>query len=80
MTTKTIAKVWLAALTISLALTLVWETVISYTREAPETIPPNGVVGKYEQDDRYYLKLIVEVTPDEYITYDVGDEYGREQE
>ena len=46
----------------------------------PKTIPPNGVVEKFERNDKCYLKVVLEVTPDEYITYDVGDEYGRTEE
>lgn len=35
------------------------------------------VVNKVESNGRYYLEIGVEVTPEEYIGYDVGDEYEK---
>lgn len=33
------------------------------------------IVNKYEECDRYYLLLETEITPEEYIGYDIGDDY-----
>ena len=49
----------------------------SYETDTTKAFPPNGVVDKYETEDGYYLRLVVEVSPDDYIRYDIGDEYGR---
>ena len=39
--------------------------------------PPKAypIVSKHEQDDKCYLMIEVEVSPEEYIGYDTGDEY-----
>lgn len=37
-----------------------------------------SIIDKYESDGRCYLNLEVEVTPEEYIGYDIGDEYTKE--
>lgn len=73
---------WIAIilLTISMALFLVGVVHVTDTEDEPKTIPPNGVVEKFERNGKCYLKVVFEVTPDEYITYDVGDEYGRTEE
>lgn len=34
------------------------------------------VVGKYEQDGKCYIAVEVEVSPEEYIGYDIGDKYN----
>ena len=34
-----------------------------------------SIVDKYEYEDQCYLQIEVEVSPEEYIGYDIGDEY-----
>lgn len=35
------------------------------------------IVDKYEHDGKCYVEIVVEISPEEYIGYDVGDEYER---
>lgn len=41
---------------------------------APE-LEPYEIVDKYEEDGRCYVEIWHEVTPEEYIGLDIGDEY-----
>lgn len=44
--------------------------------EAPET---RQIVNKYEADGKCYIQTWIEITPEEYIGYDIGDEYKEKQ-
>ena len=44
------------------------------TKSEPTTYP---IVDKYEHNGKCYLAIEIEVSPEEYIGYDVGDEYER---
>ena len=33
------------------------------------------IVDKYEHDGKCYLAIEIEISPEEYIGYDIGDEY-----
>lgn len=44
--------------------------------EAPET---RQIVDKYEADGKCYIQTWIEITPEEYIGYDIGDEYKEKQ-
>lgn len=44
------------------------------TQSEPTAYP---IVDKYEHDGKCYVEIVVEITPEEYIGYDVGDEYER---
>lgn len=43
-----------------------------WINEDPITCP---IVDKYEYEDQCYLQIEMEVSPEEYIGYDIGDEY-----
>lgn len=45
---------------------------VSCAKQGPKYYP---IVDKYEVKDKHYLVLSVEVTPEEYIGYDIGDDY-----
>ena len=36
------------------------------------------VTDKYEMDGKCYIQTWIEITPEEYIGYDIGDEYKEE--
>ena len=44
--------------------------------EAPEA---RQIVDKYEADGKCYIQTWIEITPEEYIGYDIGDEYKEKQ-
>ena len=37
------------------------------------------IVDKYEADGKCYIQTCIEITPEEYIGYDIGDEYKEEK-
>lgn len=43
------------------------------TQSEPTAYP---IVDKYEHDGKCYLAIEIEISPEEYIGYDIGDEYG----
>lgn len=44
---------------------------------AKSTPEPYEVVGKCEHDGKCYVETWIEVTPEEYIGLDIGDEFER---
>ena len=44
-------------------------------KTAEPTPEPSQVEAKYERDGRCFVEIWVEVTPEEYIGLDIGDEY-----
>lgn len=44
------------------------------SKDEPTTYP---IVDKYEHNGKCYVEIVVEISPEEYIGYDVGDEYER---
>lgn len=55
---------------ITIALMLMLLTACS--KSEPTTYP---IVDKYEHDGKCYVAIEVEITPENYIGYDIGDEY-----
>ena len=50
--------------------------IIFATCAAEERVPiPSQVEDKFERDGRCFVEIWVEVTPEEYIGLDIGDEY-----
>lgn len=49
--------------------------VLATCKAAKPTPEPSQVEAKYERDGRCFVEIWVEVTPEEYIGLDVGDEY-----
>lgn len=45
---------------------------VSVTHRAEKTYQ---VIDKYESENKCYVIVPIEVTPEEYIGYDIGDEY-----
>lgn len=58
-------------LLILLAIALMMLTACS--KSEPTTYP---IVDKYEHDGKHYIAIEREVTPEEYIGFDVGDDYA----
>lgn len=48
-------------------------TLTACSKSEPTTYP---IVDKYEHGGKCYLAIEVEISPEEYIGYDIGDEYG----
>lgn len=42
---------------------------------APTKTAEHEVVGKYEKDGKCYISVEVEISPEDYIGYDIGDNY-----
>ena len=47
-----------------------------YANPEPKTMQ---IVDKYEANGKCYIQTWIEITPEEYIGYDVGDEYEEKQ-
>ena len=60
---------------IILIIVLAVAIVIFAGRRTPSVIE-NEIVGKFAQDSKHYLTIVVEVSPEEYIGYDIGDKYN----
>lgn len=56
---------------ILIALMLMMFTACSQSE--PTTYP---IVDKYEHGGKCYLAIEIEISPEEYIGYDIGDDYG----
>lgn len=62
------------AITIGLMVLMCLITFIVIKQSDPQNYP---IVDKYEHDGKCYVEIVVEISPEEYIGYDVGDEYER---
>ena len=55
---------------------IILSLIILATCAAQEPTPePSQVEAKFERDGRCFVEIWVEVTPEEYIGLDIGDEY-----
>lgn len=77
MKNKWILFCFCALLSISVA-AITWVILDSwhYANPDPEVMQ---IVDKYEADGKYYIQTWIEITPEEYIGYDIGDEYEEKQ-
>lgn len=63
---------------VSLICFIIVALIVLVTCSAAESNPkPSQVEAKYERDGRCFVEIWVEVTPEEYIGLDVGDEFVR---
>ena len=69
------AKNKTSAIVSLVCLFLVVLIVLATCKAAEPTPEPSQVEAKYERDGRCFVEIWVEVTPEEYIGLDVGDEY-----
>ena len=69
--------IWAALISISVA-AIIWMILDSwhYANPDPKTMQ---IVDKYEADGKCYIQTWIEITPEEYIGYDIGDEYKEKQ-
>lgn len=42
----------------------------------PQSQAVGSIVNKYEADGKYFVEIQSEITADEYIGYDIGDDYS----
>lgn len=62
--------------TVALICFVIVSVLIFATCATQERVPiPSQVEDKFERDGRCYVEVWVEVTPEEYIGLDIGDEY-----
>ena len=54
---------------------LVAVIILATCKAAGPTPEPSQVEDKFERDGRCFVEIWVEVTPEEYIGLDIGDEY-----
>lgn len=70
---ETVKKLIWAVLIISLAaITWMIQDSWHYAKPDPKAMQ---IVDKYEADGKCYIQTWIEITPEEYIGYDIGDEY-----
>lgn len=69
--------IWAALISISVA-AITWVILDSwhYANPEPKTMQ---IVDKYETNGKYYIQTWIEISPEEYIGYDTGDEYEEKQ-
>lgn len=69
----------ISALLFSIAVAvLVWMQMEIYKYAKPDP-KPMQVTDKYEAKGKCYIQTWIEVTPEEYIGLDIGDEYEEEK-
>ena len=69
------AKNKTSAIVSLVCLFLVVLIVLATCKGAGQTPEPSQVEDKFEKDGRCFVEIWVEVTPEEYIGLDIGDEY-----
>lgn len=58
------------------ALTWMAKDTYKYAMPDPKAMQ---IIDKYEADGKCYIQTWIEITPEEYIGYDIGDEYKEKQ-
>lgn len=69
--------IWAALISISVA-AITWMTLDAWMYAMPNP-KSMQVTDKYEMDGKCYIQTWIEITPEEYIGYDIGDEYKEEK-
>lgn len=69
--------IWAALISISVA-AITWMILDSWHYANPDP-KEMQIVDKYEADGKCYIQTWIEITPEEYIGYDIGDEYKEKQ-
>ena len=69
--------IWAALISISVA-AITWMILDSWYYANPDP-KAMQIVDKYEADGKCYIQTWIEITPEEYIGYDIGDEYKEKQ-
>ncbi len=68
-------KLWKAyILYVAIVLTILF-TALHFLGQSEESQPVGRVVNKYEEDGKCLIEIQIEITPEEYIGYDIGDNY-----
>lgn len=68
-------KFWKAYILYVIVLLAVLFTALYFLGQSEESQPVGGIVNKYEEDGKCFVEVQVEITPEEYIGYDIGDDY-----
>lgn len=69
--------IWVALISISVAtITRMILDSWHYANPDPKAMQ---IVDKYEADGKCYIQTWIKITPEEYIGYDIGDEYKEKQ-
>lgn len=68
-------KLWKAYTLYVVILLAILFTALHFLGQSEESQVVGGIVNKYEKDGKCFVEVQVEVFPEEYIGYDVGDEY-----
>lgn len=69
--------IWAALISISVA-AITWMIMDSWHYANPDP-KAMQIVDKYEAEGKCYIQTWIEITPEEYIGYDIGDEYKEKQ-
>lgn len=59
-----------------LTLLAVFCIAVQFCKQEPGIYPIGSIVNKYESDGKYFVEIQTEITADQYIGYDIGDNYS----
>lgn len=68
-------KFWKAYILYVVVLLAVLFAALHFLGQSEESQAVGRIVNKYEKDGKCFVEVQIEITPEEYIGYDIGDEY-----
>lgn len=71
-------KFWKAYILYVVVLLAVLFAALHFLGQSEESQTVGGIVNKYEEDGKCFVEVQIEISPEKYIGYDIGDDYTAE--